>query len=113
MRTFNNGREDGCHCSTEKANSNLTFFETFRCLTQLWKFLGHPKRPIYFVKERNSDRVGQGKSTEQAKAGLGWHKDFVHQRRKRKRERRVVLSFPPSGLRGRGGLLSEPLYFAN
>lgn len=41
-----------------KANSNLTFFETFHCLT----------RPVYFVKERNSDIVGQGRSKQ--KQGL-------------------------------------------
>lgn len=71
------------------------------------------KRSVYFVKERNSDIVGQGKSAEQAKAGLGRHKDFLHQRRRRKRERQVVLSFPPSGLRRGRGLLSEPLHFAS
>lgn len=96
-----------------KANSNLTFSETLHCLTRLWKFLRHPKRPVYFVKERNSDIAGQGRGPEQAKAGLGWHKDFLHQRRKRKRERPVVLSFLPSGLRGGRGLLSELLFFAS
>lgn len=71
------------------------------------------KKPVYVVKERNSDIVGRGRNPEQAKARLGWHKDFLHQRRKKKRERPEVLSFLPPGLRGGRGLLSEPLGFAN
>lgn len=43
-------------------------FETFHCLTWLCMFLRHQKKnTVYFVKERNSNALWQGRSTKQAK----------------------------------------------
>lgn len=39
-----------------KANDYLPLFDTFHCLTRLWKFLRHPKRTNYFVKGRMISR---------------------------------------------------------
>lgn len=45
-------------------------FETFHCLTWLCMFLKHQKNTVYFVKERNSNTLGQGRKAKQAKGAV-------------------------------------------
>lgn len=53
-----------------KANDNLTHFETFHCLTRLWKILRHPKRTDCFIKGRmiNKEKFGHTRAGKEHRA---------------------------------------------